>query len=111
MPKPVQLSNGRFWRTQGEALAHFKQMLARYANGERVVNEEDHADLAALLTGYDAAIDDGSPAKAGSGIDYFTRQSNAGIGWSTDGFWVHCTDGTSIDFSYINAVKSHTKKD
>ncbi len=29
MAKPVHLSNGRQWRTQTEALRHFKEMLGR----------------------------------------------------------------------------------
>lgn len=109
MVKSVQLSNGRTWRTQADALAHFKQMLARYSNGDRVEDTTDHDDLAALLERYDGAITDGGPSKIGVGIDHFRRQCNAGIGWSTDGFWVHRTDGTSIDFSYISAVKSQPK--
>lgn len=61
----------------------------------------DHSDLAALLIRYDGAIKDSAAPKAGSGIDYFPRQSDAGIGWTTDGFWVYRTDGAAIDFSYI----------
>lgn len=111
MAKSVKLSNGRFWRTQSDALEHFKKMLTRYSNGDKVGNLDDHADLAALLKGYDAAIVDGAPTKIGPGIVYFSRQSNAVIGWTTDGFWVHRTDGTSIDFSYISAVKSNCHKE
>jgi hypothetical protein len=30
MVKSVELPNGKFWRTQKEALRHFKDMLGRY---------------------------------------------------------------------------------
>lgn len=106
MVKPVKLSNGRQWRTQKEALEHFKQMLARYANGDKITDSADHDDLSALLARYDAVLAPGEEKKAGTGIAYFSRERNVGEGWSTDGFHVHRADGTSIDFSYISAVKS-----
>lgn len=106
MAKPVQLPNGRQWRTRSEALEHFKQMLARHSNGERVTAPADHDDLCALLTLYDGVLAPGEPTKTGSGISHFSRERNAGDRWSTDGFHVHRTDGTSIDFSYISAVRS-----
>lgn len=105
MTKPVRLSNGRCWGSQGEALAHFKSMLARHNAGERVSVASDHADLAALLAVYDSVLPAGSPTKAGAGIDFFSKQTNRGERWSTDGFHVHRLDGTQIDFSYIDAVR------
>ncbi|MBL8450167.1 MAG: DUF3223 domain-containing protein [Dechloromonas sp.] len=108
MVKPVKLSNGRQWRTQKEALEHFKQMLARYTNGDKITDSADHDDLFALLNRYDAVLAPGEETKAGAGIAYFSRERNVGDGWSTDGFHVHRTDGTSIDFSYISAVKSES---
>lgn len=106
MAKPVKLSNGRQWRTQTQALEHFKQMLARYSTGDRVTNPSDHDDLSALLARYDSVVPENGETKTGVGIEYFSRQRNANEGWSTDGFHVHRTDGTSIDFSYIGAVKT-----
>ncbi len=105
MAKSVQLSNGRQWRTQKDALQHFKQMLARYENGDRVSESADHDDLRALIARYDSVLASGAVTKTGPGIEYFSRERNIGDGWSTDGFHVHRTDGTSIDFSYISAVK------
>ena len=87
-------------------MEHFKAMLARYSLGERVVESADHADLSALLQVYDQALQPGEPTKTGSGIAYFSKQRNAGLGWSTDGFHVHRIDGSSVDFSYIQAVKA-----
>jgi Protein of unknown function (DUF3223) len=106
MVKSVHLPNGRQWRTRSEALAHFKQMLARYSNGELVSATSDHDDLCALLALYDSVLAPGEPTKAGARISHFSREQNAGEGWTTDGFHVHRIDGTSIDFSYISAVRS-----
>lgn len=108
MAKPINLPNGRSWKTQTAALAHFKAMLARYSDNQDVEDRSDHDDLVALLERYDAVITD-SPAKIGSGIDHFFRRRNLGEGYSTPGFWVHRTDGTDTDFSYIDAVKGQPK--
>ncbi len=75
-------------------------MLARYADGNVVEDRNDHDDLVALLIRYDEAITDGS-SKIGTGIDHFTRTRNNFNGYSTPSFWVHRTDGTATDFSYI----------
>lgn len=105
MTKSVRLANGRYWKTQGEAMDHFKDMLARSTLGERVVDAADHADLVALLTVYDSVLPAGAETKCGAGIDFFTKQRNRGEGWSSDGFHVHRTDGTQVDFSYREAVR------
>ncbi|WP_108523168.1 DUF3223 domain-containing protein [Bradyrhizobium algeriense] len=108
MAKPINLPNGRSWRTQTEALTHFKEMLARHFDNQIVEGRSDHDDLVALLERYDAVITD-SPAKIGSGIEHFFRRRNVGEGYSTPGFWVRRTDGTDTDFSYISAVKGEPK--
>ncbi len=105
MVKPVQLSNGRAWRAQTDALQHFKDMLGRYSTGDRVSAGDDHADLQALIERYDALLSRDAETKAGTGIEYFSKQRNVGDGWTTEGFHVHRIDRTSIDFSYISAVK------
>ena len=79
MAKSINLPNGRSWKTQTEALAHFKQMLARHSDNQIVESRSDHDDLVALLERYDAVITD-SPAKIGSGIEYFFRRRNVGEG-------------------------------
>ena len=81
-------------------------MLARYSIGERVGESADHTDLSALLQVYDGVLPPGAATKIGPGISYFSKQRNTGEGWSTDGFHVHRTDGSSVDFSYIQAVKA-----
>ena len=106
MIKRVALSNGRQWRTQGQALQHFKDMLSRYSTGQSIdAASDDHNDLQALLVRYDSVLGPGEETKVGVGIGYFSRQRNVGDKWVTDGFHVHRTDGTSTDFSYIDAVK------
>lgn len=108
MAKPVQLSNGRAWPTQGAALAHFKAMLARYDDEQIVEDRVDHEDLVALLERYDAVIVSG-PSKIGPGVDSFLRRQNRGETYSTPGFWVRRTNGSETDFSYIAAVKGIPK--
>ncbi|WP_157080318.1 DUF3223 domain-containing protein, partial [Sphingobium cloacae] len=93
MPKPVQLQNGRSWKTQGAALAHFKEMLGRYADEETVEDRMDHEDLVALLERYDAVIPLG-PSKIGEGVDSFLRRRNVFQGFSTPSFWVRRVDGS-----------------
>ncbi|WP_321906070.1 DCL family protein [Paraburkholderia tropica] len=106
MTKQVDLPNGRHWSKQGDAMEHFRDMLHRYSNGEKIANANDHDDLSALLVPYDASINDGSPTKIGPGISHFTRELNKGDRWRSAGFHVHRVDGTSTDFSYIEAVRS-----
>jgi hypothetical protein len=105
MAKPLNLSNGRTWKTRTAAKEYFKAMLARYKNGD-VINAVDHLDLVALLFHYDASVLPGEETKAGAGINYFMRRSNADIGWPSDSFHVFRIDGSSTDFSYIHAVNS-----
>lgn len=106
MAKPVELPNGRKWATKSAAHDHFQAMLARYQNGDRVENADDHSDLAALLTRYDALLPSGAPTKVGVGVSHFERNRNGGDGYTSDCFWVHRTDGTKIDFSFVKAVKA-----
>jgi hypothetical protein len=104
----IILSNGRTWKTKVTALGHFKVMLARYADAKVVEDRNDHDDIVALLERYDEAIVDG-PSKTGAGIDHFTRTRNNFNGYSTPSFWVHRTNGTATDFSYISGVNGQAK--
>lgn len=104
----ITLSNGRTWKSQKDALNHFKSILNSYNNKEIIEARADHEDLVALLERYDEAITDG-PSKTGAGIDHFTRTVNNFKGFATPGFWVHRVDGSSTDFSYISAVKGQPK--
>ena len=107
MVKSVELPNGRFWRTQKDALRHFKDMLGRYKNDEIVDNlddHDDHDDLVAVLERYDQ-LELGGPSKVGPGIRLFERRLNRGEGYSSPGFWAVRIDGTETDFSCPKAIK------
>jgi hypothetical protein len=110
MAKPVNLPNGRRWRTRSEAIAHFKAMLGRYSDGERISDVDDSNDLTALLTVYDSVVPAGQETKTGCGVEYFSKQRNADAGYSTSGFHVHRRDGTSIDFSFYRAIQTDNPK-
>lgn len=108
MAKPVSLSNGRAWPTQGKALDYFKAMLARYKDEDVVEDRADHEDLVALLERFDDAHPE-EQSKIGCGIDSFFRRFNIKDGFPNSSFWVRRTDGTETDFSYIWAVKGVAK--
>lgn len=106
MAKPVVLSNGRRWKSKKEALDHFRKIIAQYVDGDVIDDAGDHSDLSALLERYDSTLTKNEPKKCGAGIKYFSRELNIGEGWSSSGFHVHRTDGTSEDFSFIRAVNT-----
>ena len=54
--KIINLPNGRTWPKKGDAVNHFKAMLARYRDGSRVSDATDHSDLASLLEVYDSGV-------------------------------------------------------
>jgi hypothetical protein len=108
MAKPVILRNGKQWPTKKAAKAHFTAMLARYQNGQSV-DQDDAADLAALLERYDQCLQPGQAPKIGVGISHFTRELNLGPGYATSGFHVHRVDNTSDDFSFWDAVQFEPK--
>lgn len=110
MAKSIELSNGRIFKTKKAAKKHFKEMLARYCDGEHVQDIEDHSDLSALLERFDLLVSDGF-SKIGSGIKRFERRLNRGDGWSSPGFWVVRVEDTSTDFSYPQAVDGRPKSD
>lgn len=99
----ISLPNGRNWTKKGCAVDHFKRMLARYSDGERVVDSVDHCDLAALLQIYDS-VADARPTKTGSGVSHFERRMDRDHPGHTSCFFVVRTDGTSIDFSTRRAL-------
>lgn len=105
MAKPVEIGI-RSFRTQKNALDHYKSLLNRYQDGQRISDPVDHADLVALIERYDPILDEvGEPAKGCGQIGHFERRLNTGTGWSNSGFWVVRQDGSATDFSYIWAVK------
>lgn len=105
MAKSVIIGS-RSFQTQKSALAHYKALLYRYQDGQRISVPEDHADLVALIERYDSLLEAvGEPVKGGGQIGHFERRLNIGTGWSNSGLWVVRRDGSETDFSYIHAVK------
>ena len=98
----ITLSTGRIFNSKKEALKHFKDMLHRYSDGDRI-QSPDNQDLSGLLNRYDSFIDRGC-SKIGAGISHFSRKRNVFNGFSSPSFWVHRVDGSSTDFSYITAI-------
>jgi len=100
MAKPVVIGS-RSFRTQSSALDHYKALLHRYQDGQRIADPADHTDLVALIERFDPVLDAvGEPTKGAGQIAHFERRLNTGTGWSTSGFWiVRRQDGTETDFS------------
>ena len=48
MAKPIEIGPHCF-RTQKSALDHYKALLHRYQDGDRISDPGDHADLVALI--------------------------------------------------------------
>jgi len=107
--KPVVLPNGREWPTKKEAEQHFRDMLAKFRDGETIPKGIDHDDLVALLQRYDL-MDPIGPPKIGVGVDHFERRLNRTDFYSASGFWVVRTDGSATDFSYPTAVRAAPQK-
>jgi len=101
---PISLPNGRNWPRKGDAVGHFKAMLARYSDGARVADPADHSDLASLLQVYDSVFNAGELTKAGAGISHFERRRDRDHPGNTSCFFVVRNDGTSIDFSTRRAL-------
>ena len=105
MAKPVAIGS-RSFRTQKSALDHYKSLLNRYQDGQRISDSGDHTDLVALIERYDPILEGvGEPAKGCGQIGHFERRLNTGTGWSNSGFWVVRQDGSATDFSYIWGVE------
>jgi len=109
MAKTIEVGS-RSFRTQTSALEHFKKLLHRYQDGQRILDQADHDDLVALIERYDPVLEAvGEPIKGAGQIAFFERRLNTGTGWSSSGFWLVRQDGSETDFSYIDAVKGKPK--
>ena len=108
--KPISLPNGRSWPKKGDAIDHFKLMLARYKDNSRVIVSADHEDLLSLLEVYDSVLDEDETTKAGGGVSHFERRKDQDHPGNTSCFFVVRTDGTSIDFSTRRALDVAVKK-
>lgn len=103
-PIPVVLNNNRRWSKKGDAIRHFKGILAKYLVGSRIEDKEDHNDLVALLTVYDDWVQKSGNGKIGSGIAYFEKRVDFDHPGRTNCFFVVRLDGSSEDFSYLRAI-------
>ena len=56
MAKPVVIGS-RSFRTQSSALDHYKALLHRYQDGQRIADPADHTDLVALIERFDPVLD------------------------------------------------------
>jgi hypothetical protein len=91
------------FNSKKSAKQYFRDMLARYADGERIESEQDHADLEALVRRLDdALIANGEPEKRWEEIAWFERRIN--YPHKTSGFWLVRHDGSQSDFSFIFGV-------
>ena len=84
----------------GDATAFFKEMLNRYAIGNRV-SDADALDLSALLDRHDERDE-----KIGKGIAYFEVNVPPADApqFSQRCFWIVRGDGSRIDFSYVHCL-------
>ncbi len=89
------------FKSQKEALAYCKQMLARYRNGD-TTNQQDSQFLLNMLQRHPEARD-----KIGCGVKRFFKARVISKG--TDCFWLEREDGTSTDFSYKSCVTAKGK--
>ena len=104
MIRSIELANGREWKTYTAAYRHFSEMLGRYQREEEINDPDDHSDLCALLKRYESILKKDNTSKVGCGVQYFTKQNNSSLGWSSDGFWLHRIDGSICDFSFKKAL-------
>lgn len=104
----ITLANGKTWRSQMAAKAHFRTILHDYSDGAVITDADHHADLAALVARLDAVLPE-AERKGAAGITRFERRLNFGPGYSTPGFWVVRPEGRATDFSYLTAVEGRPK--
>jgi len=62
MAKPVVIGS-RSFRTQSSALDHYKALLHRYQDGQRIVDPADHTDLRSSSALTRCSMLSGSPQK------------------------------------------------
>lgn len=96
---PLIIGNKEF-KYQKDALAYFYRMLLRYQNLQ-IIHGQDHDLLSSLIEYHPNAHQ-----KIGVGIKtFFKARTKKG----TSCFWLERKDGTTIDFSFITAVKAKGK--
>lgn len=112
MPSKPVITSTLMWNSRIEAEETCQEILrgGRYSIGDTITDIDDVAVLTAILEVHPHTAD-----KVGSGVKHFSLEQNAGtagIAVSEDsiGFWITRTDGTKIDFSYIESIYPSDKK-
>ena len=95
--KPFDIDTRQF-PMKKEAQAFFRDMLARYADGD-IVDEQDTRDLLGLLKHHTEY-----KTKVGSGIAHIKVDVNALHEPVTRSFWIVRTDGSIDDFSFYHCI-------
>lgn len=99
--RSVKLSTRTFQKV-GDATAFFKDMLNRYAIGDRI-SHSDAIESTALIERHQEVIE-----KIGVGIDHFEVRSPPvdSPPFSKRCFWIIRVDGEAIDFSYKHCLEA-----
>ena len=106
MAKSVKIGN-RSFGSYKEADAHYKSILDRADFNRPIFAPKDHKDLCALIQRYNPVLEThGVPTKIPAPISHFEKKWNRGVGFSTPGLWLVCTDGFATDFSYKKAIRA-----
>jgi hypothetical protein len=97
--QPIVL-NGIEFKFQKDAIAHFRNMLERYRNGQSIAGD-DRDMLLALLERHPEA-----DKKIGCGVKRLYKDRTD---MPTSCFWIERTDGSQTDFSYRTAISAKGK--
>ncbi|MEG4291499.1 DCL family protein [Microcoleus sp. C2C3] len=97
--QPIVL-NGIEFKSQKDAIEHFKNMLDRYRNGQTIAGD-DRDMLLALLERHPQA-----DKKIGCGVKRLYKDRTD---MPTSCFWIERTDCSRTDFSYLSAISAKEK--
>ncbi|HBL12139.1 MAG TPA: DUF3223 domain-containing protein [Cyanobacteria bacterium UBA11162] len=100
MPRQSVVINGREFKSQKDAIEYFKEMLARYRNGQTVIGD-DREMLMSLLERHPEA-----DKKIGCGVKKLYKDKTD---MPTSCFWIEREDGSRTDFSYRTAISAKGK--
>ena len=97
--QPIVL-NGIEFKSQKDAIEHFKNMLEGYRNGQSITGDARDM-LLALLERHPEA-----DKKIGCGVKRLYKDRTD---MPTSCFWIERTDGSRTDFSYLTAISAKVK--
>jgi hypothetical protein len=100
MARQTIVLNGIEFRSQKDAIEHFKNMLGSYRNGQ-TIEGDDYDILLALLERHPEA-----DKKIGCGVKRLYKDKTD---MPTSCFWIERTDGSKTDFSYRTAISAKGK--